>query len=333
MAKEIHGKPYNLSDRQRRRLAVKAKEVSFSLRKKFASIATPETMMRWYRELVAKKYDSSQSTKSRKVGRPSTKKEIVKLVLRMAKENERWGYTRIRDALYNLGHEIGRGTVSNILRDHGIEPAPERGPRTTWADFLKRHWHVMAATDFFTVEICTLKGIVRYHVHFVIKLATREVQISGISPVANGFWMEQIARNLTDCFDGFLNGCQFLIQDRDPLFTSAFRRILDEVGIEFVRLPRRSPNLNAYAERFVKSIKHECLAQMIFFSEKSLRYAIKEYADHYHHERNHQGLDSKITHPKFQSGVCDIDDSSHTGAIIRHERIGGLLNFYYRDAA
>jgi len=144
---------------------------------------------------VAQKYDSS---KQRKVGRPKTGEEIAKLVVQIAKENERWGYTRIRDALENLGHEISRDTVANILKENGIEPAPERGPRTTWADFLKRHWEVMAATDMFTVEVWSLKGIIRYHVLFVIRLATREVKVAGIVRPATVLWMEQIARNLTD---------------------------------------------------------------------------------------------------------------------------------------
>ena len=232
---------------------------------------------------------------------------------------------RIRDALRNIGHVISRDTVANILRDHGIEPAPERGPKTAWADFLKQHWEVMAATDFFTVEIWTLGGIVRYHVLFVIKLAAREVHIAGIAPTPNGAWMEQVGRNLTDGFDGFLNGCEFLIHDRDPLFTAQFRKILRNEGIESVRLPSRSPNLNAFAERFVRSIKYECLDRMIFFSERSLRYVIREYMEHYHQERNHQGLDSRIIEPRVKGiGAGDIECK---------ERIGGLLNFYCREAA
>jgi putative transposase len=178
--------------------------------------------------------------------------------------------------------------VVNILKDHGIEPAPDRGQRTTWAEFLRRHGDVMAATDFFTVEIWTMRGIVRYQVLFVIRLATREVNIAGISAECHGLWMEQVARNLTDGFDGFFTGCRFLIHDRDPLFTAGFKRILRREGIKSVRLPKRSPNLNAFAERFVRSIKEECLDQMIFFSERSQRYAITEYVDHNHHERNHQ---------------------------------------------
>lgn len=320
--KEIHGKPLRFNDRQRKRLASKAKKLRFSQLKEIANLVTPQTLHRWFRALVAKKYDSS---KKRRVGRPRTKNEIVELVVKMAMENQRWGYTRIRDAFDNLGHEISRDTVANILRDHGIEPAPERGPHTTWAEFLRRHWEVMAATDFFTVEIWSVTGIVRYQVLFVIRLATREVHIAGISEESHGSWMEQIARNLTDGFDGFLNGCRFLIHDRDPLFTAGFIRILRDEGIESVRLPKRSPNLKAFAERFVRSIKEECLDQMILFSERSLRHVISEYVEHYHRERNHQGLESRIIRPQFRGGAA--------GDVECRSRLGGLLNFYCREAA
>ena len=320
--KEIHGKRPRFKDRQRRRLAAKARKLRFSRLKEIANLATPQTLLRWFRTLVARKYDSSQK---RRVGRPRTKKEIAELVVRMATENQRWGYTRIRDALDNLGHEISRDTVANILKEGGIEPAPERGPHTTWADFLRRHWEVMAASDFFSVEIWSVKGIVRYQVLFVIRLATREVHIAGVSAEGHGTWMEQIARNLTDGVDGFLKGCKFLIHDRDPLFTAGFRNILRDEGIKSVRLPRRSPNLNALAERFVRSIKEECLDQMILFSEKSLRYAITEYVGHYHRERNHQGLESRVIRPQFRDGGA--------GEVERRERLGGLLNFYCREAA
>ena len=320
---EIHGKRPRFDDEQRRRLATKAKKIRYGKLKEIANIATPQTLFRWFRKLVGKKYDSS---KTRRAGRPSKKEEIVQLVLKMAMENERWGYTRIRDAVNNLDHEISRDTVANILRDHGIEPAPERGPRTTWAAFLNRHWEVLAATDLFTVEVWTLRGIVRYHVLFFMRLWTREVHIAGITEKGNGPWMEQVARNLTDGIDGFLRGYKYLIHDRDPLFTPRFLKILKDEDVESVRLPRKSPNLNAYCERFIHSIKHECLEQMIFFSERSLRYAIEEYLEHYHTERNHQGLESKIIRPQFEN-------QEKTGEMKHHERLGGLLNYYSREAA
>jgi len=195
-------------------------------------------LARWIRTLVAKKYDSSRR---RRVGRPLTKLEIIKLVVQMALDNETWGYTRIRDSVDNLGHEICRDTVANILKNHGIEPAPERGPRTTWSDFLKRHWDGLAATDFFTVEVWSLNGIVRYQVLFVIKIFTREIHIAGFTEQANGPWMEQTARNIPDGFDDFLKDCRHLIHDRDPLFTEAFRAILSNVGVKPLKLPRRYP--------------------------------------------------------------------------------------------
>ena len=183
----------------------------------------------------------------------------------------------------------------------------------------------MAACDFFSIELLIQGRLVRCMVLFAIDLSTRKVAILGVKPDPNGVWMEQVARNLSDGFDGFLNGCEFLIHDRDPLFTRRFRGILQDSGINSVRLPRRSPNLNAYAERFVRSIKSECLDQMIFFSERSLRYAIQQYVEHYHQERNHQGLESWIIQHRVEKGG--------EGAILRRERLGGLLSFYLREAA
>src|ERR1019366_5213647 len=142
-------------------------------------------------------------------------------------------------------------------------PAPERQKQTTWKEFLRSHFAVLAATDFFSVEVWTAVGLVRYHVLFVIRLATREVQIAGIIPEPQGEWMKQMARNLTDGLDGFMSGCRYLIHDRASVFSEDFRMILRAVGIESVRLPARSPNLNAFAERFVRSIKESCLDGMV----------------------------------------------------------------------
>jgi hypothetical protein len=184
----------------------------------------------------------------------------------------------------------------------------------------------MAATDMFTVEVWSLAGMVRYHVFFVMRLATREVHIAGIADQPNAAWAAQAVRNLFDGFGGLLSGCRFLIHDRDPLFGAPFDHVLASSAIESVRLPSRSPNLNAYAERFVRSIKSECLDQMVFFSEKSLRHAISEFAEHYHRERNHQGLDNRMIRPEF------VPHPQH-GEVRRRERLGGLLNYYYRQAA
>jgi transposase InsO family protein len=176
----------------------------------------------------------------------------------MAEENRGWGYRRIQGALSNLKHILARSTIAAILERHGIEPAPQRNRRTSWTEFLKRHWELIVAADFFTTEIWTEKGLTRYLVLFFIDLSTRKVEIAGIASRANGLWMSQVGRHVTDAVDGILNGKRFLIHDRDPLFTAEFQDILTGVGINCVKLPPQSPNLNAHAERFVRSIKESC---------------------------------------------------------------------------
>jgi putative transposase len=239
-------------------------------------LVTPDTLFRWHRELIAKKYDGSQR---RRPGRPRTDADIEELVVLMARDNPRWGYTRIRGALHNLGHEIARNTVKRILIENGFDPIRKKG--MSWETFLRAHWGAIAATDFFSVEVITRFGLVRYFVLFVIDLKTRRVEIAGI---------------------------------------------LKSSGVETVKLPARSPNLNAYAERFVRSIKSECLAQIIPLGELHLRHAVREYTEHYHVERNHQGLDSRL----IEEPPSAVDMNS---AVERHERLGGILNYYERRAA
>jgi putative transposase len=321
--KEQLGKRPRFNDDQRRRLAVKGKPVGRKGLLRFASIVTPDTLLAWHRRLIAKKYDSSTK---RKPGRPLTAADIRELVLKMARENRSWGYTRIQGALANLRHEVGRGTIAKILREAGIDPAPGRCKGMTWKEFLKRHWEVMAATDFLTAEVWTPKGLVRYHVLLVIRLMTREVHIAGIVPEPGEDWMKQVARNLTDASEGFLSGSRFLIHDRATVFTEQFRAILKSAGVEPLRLPARSPNLNAFAERFVRSIKESCLDQLVFFGESSLRRATSEFVLHYHRERNHQGLENKIIRPDFREFPMH-------GTIHCRNRMGGLLRYYYRKAA
>ncbi len=244
----------------------------------------------------------------------------------MAIENPRWGYTRIRGALYNIGHDVGRSTIQRILEAHGIEPAPERKRRVSWNTFLKAHWGTIAATDFFTVEVLTRQGLVRYFVLFVIDLKTRRVEITEILRRPTGRWMKQVARNWTDATDGFLKDARYLIHDRDSVFTRGFRDVLRGGEVEALRLPARSPNLNAYAERFVRSIKSECLSQIVPLGEGHLRKAVTEYAEHYHQERNHQGLGNRLIERSR-------GQPQEVGRVACRERLGGVLNFYYREAA
>ena len=252
--------------------------------------------------------------------------EIRKLVVRMAMENRDWGYTRIQGALANLGHDVGRGTIATILKQHGIEPAPERQNRTTWREFLKTHWDVLAAADFFTVEVWTATGLTRYVVLFVIELATRRVHIAGIASEPDSAWVVQCGRQLTDAVDGFLAGKRFLLHDRDPLFTETFRETLAATAVETVRLPPKSPNLNAFAERFVRSIKESCLDRLILCGEAALRRAVREFVAHYHEERNHQGLGNVLIFP------VGVQTPIHDRVACR-ERLGGLLKHYHRPAA
>jgi HTH-like domain len=163
------------------------------------------------------------------------------LVVQFATENPRWGYTRIRGALRNLGHELGRNTIKRILDEHGLAPAPKRGTTMPWRTFLKAHFGVIAATDFFTVEVLTLGGLVRYVVWFVIDLESRRVHIAGLARYPHDAWIQQVARNLADSVDGFLRGKRYLIHDRDPLFTEAFRAVLGTAGIRCLKLPPQSP--------------------------------------------------------------------------------------------
>jgi hypothetical protein len=323
LREQLGNKRLRLNDDQRRRLAAKAKMLGRRILRQVATIVTPETLLAWHRKLIAQKYNGS---KNRGPGRPRTRDKIEDLVVRLATENRDWGYRRIQGALANLGHEVARGTIANILKERGLEPAPERNRKTTWREFLSRHWEVIVAADFFTVEVWTRSGLTRFLVLFLIDISTRRVEIAGIATKANGIWMDQVARNLYDDGDGFLTGKRYLIHDRDPLFTAEFLGTLAASGVKSVRLPPQSPNLNPHAERFVRTIKESCLDRMILFGEGSLQKTIREFVAHYHGERNHQGLGNRLIMP-------DESHAGNGGAIRRRERLGGMLNYYYRQAA
>lgn len=323
LREQLGDKRLRITDEQRRRLAARAKGLGRMVLVELGTIVTPDTLLAWHRRLIAQKYDGS---KRRGPGRPKKAEGIEALVVRLAKENRTWGYRRIQGALANLGHEIGRGTIAEMLARNGVEPAPERGRRTSWKEFLEQHWKLIVAADFFTIEAWTRRGLQRFLVLFFIELSSRKVEIAGIAPVANGLWMSQVGRNLTDAVDGVLKGKRFLIHDRDPLFTAEFLQVLGESGVASVKLPARSPNLNAYAERFVRTIKESCLDRLILFGEGSIRRAVAEFTAHYHGERNHQGLDNQLISP-------DPTLVREGGEVRRRERLGGLLNYYYRTAA
>ncbi|MGB5519568.1 MAG: integrase core domain-containing protein [Gammaproteobacteria bacterium] len=322
LKEQLEGQRLRFTDEQRMRLAVKAKGLGRRLLDEIETLVTPDTLLAWHRKLIAQKWTYAKKGP----GRPRVAQEITDLILRMARDNTSWGYDRIQGALANLGHVIAPNTVKNILKRHGIEPAPERQKRTSWKAFLKAHWDVMAATDFFTVEVWTPRGLLTYYVLFVMQLKTRSVRIAGVTTSPNSPYMKQVARNLTDVSDGFLVNSRYLIMDRDTKYTEEFRDSLDREGVKAVRCPVRAPNCNAFAERFVRSIKEECLDRMILFGEASLRRALTEYVAHYHAERNHQGVDNRLLEP------LDVSIAANE-AVYRRERLGGMLNYYYREAA
>lgn len=270
LKQRLRGKRIRFSDAERALLARKAKAVGRKALRELDTLVSPDTLMRWHRCLVAQKLDFS---KRRGPGRPGIMREISQLIVRMAQENPRWGYTRIQGALANLSHKVGRGTVSNVLKRNGIEPAPERSKRTMRSKFLKAHWKILAASDFFTVEVWTSMGLRTHYVLFVMSLAERAVYIAGITTRPSEAWILQVGRNLIDEEGGALASKRYLIIDRDARYTQQFRRLVEEGGTEVIRLPPRSPNLNAHAERFVRSIKDECLNRMIFIGQASLRRA------------------------------------------------------------
>ena len=216
------------TDAERRRLARKAYAIGRKALEQISTVVTPETLLRWSRQLVAQKWTYANR---RGPGRPHVMRRIAELVIRMACENPSWGYTRIQGALSNLGHEVGRGTIANILKENGIDPAPERGRRTRWSTFLKAHWECLVAADFLSVEVCTLRGLVTHYVLFFIDLASRAVHVAGVTAHPDHTWMMQVARNVTDVEDGVLRGKRHVILDRDAKYTDGFRSALSREGV------------------------------------------------------------------------------------------------------
>jgi len=315
----------HLSDTERHTLAEIGKKLGKKALEEVAQVAKPDTILAWHRKLVAQKFDGSDQRKS--LGRPRVDKELEDWVVHMAKENRSWGYDRIAGVLADLGYDISDQTVGNILKRRGLPPAPERQKTTTWKDFIRRNLDVLVATDFFSTEVWTLGGLVTFYVLFFIKLDTREVHIAGVTSNPNEQWMRQVARNLTMEEWGFLKPGQYLIHDRDTKFCAAFKYILDESGVKRLPLPAKSPNLNAIAERWIRSVKSEALSQLILFGERALWHVLREYVAHYHQERPHQGKSNVILFP------TDRPRTGNDGTIECHERLGGLLKSYDREAA
>jgi putative transposase len=222
---------------------------------------------------------------------------------------------------------ISDQTVGNILKRHGIPPASERNRTTTWHEFIHAHMDVLVATDFFTTEVWTWCGLVTYYILFFIRLGTREVRVAGVTPHPDERWMIQIARNATMADWGILSPGHYLIHDRDRKFCPAFQRLIDDSGVMRVMLPPQSPNLNAYAERWVRSVKEEALSRLILFGERALWHTLNEYVMHYHQERPHQSKGNVILMPHMPP------PQRRKRSVRCRERLGGLLKYYDGEAA
>jgi transposase InsO family protein len=314
-----------LTDGERKALAAIGQKLGKQVLKDVATIVTPDTILAWHRRLVAQKFDGSTQRKT--LGRPTIDPELETLIVRIAQENRSWGYDRIVGALANLGLTVSAQTVGNILKRHGIPPAPERKKTTTWKEFIRTHMEVLVATDSCTAEGWTLGGLVTYDVLFFIHLDSRKVHIAGVTPQPNEAWMIQMARNVTMEEWGCLSPGRYLIHDRDGKYGPAFQQLIDAAGVPRVPLPPQSSNLNAYAERWVRSVKEECLSRVILFGEASLRHALTQYVEYFHHERNHQGKGNVLLFPPVSQ------DTERQGPVQCRERLGGLLKYYDRAAA
>lgn len=287
-------------------------------------MARPNTILAWYRKLVAGKFDGSKARRS--PGRPRIKGEVEQLIVRMAEENRDWGYDRIAGALANLGYKVCDQTVGNVQQRHALPPASERKRTTTWPAFIRIHLALLPGTDFLTAEVLTLRGLVTYYVLFFIHLESRRVDIAGITVHPDERWMEQIARNVT------MEGC-----GRSPRLSLSPARSRHQVHPVLpsdhcirpgraARLPARCPNLNAHAERWVRWVKEECLSKVILIGERSLRRELSEYVEHFHAERNHQGKCNALLFPRGTNIRRD-------GPIQCRERLGGVLRYYHQEAA
>ena len=320
LKEHLDGRRPRLTDTQRRRLAATGQRLGRRVLSDVATLVTPDTILRWHRQLIARKWTTVQ----RRVGRPGVLQEIRRLTVRMARENPTWGYRRIQGALMNLGHRVARSTIATILRTHGIGPVPERP--MSWRTLLAAHWGAIAAADFFATEVWTARGLVTYYTLFVIELASRRVHLVGSTPHPDDAFVQQVARVLTDADDHVLRSHRILICDRDSKWSDGFRRTLADAGIRVVQTPFQAPNCNAHAERFVRSIKEECLHRVVVLGEAHLRRTLTEFSTHYHRERNHQGLHDRLIEPER------LSTPSSNGAVQCRARLGGLLRYYHRAA-
>jgi putative transposase len=280
-------------------------------------VVTPQTLLRWHRELVRRRWTQPR----RSSGRPAVDGRVRELVLRFARENPGWGYPRIAGELLKLGLRVSPSTVRRILLAAGSGPAPRRaGP--SWRQFLRQQAASMLACDFFTVETISLR---RFYVLFFIELESRRVHVAGCTTNPSGAWVTQQARNLS--FTGLFDRIRFLIHDRDSKFAASFDEVFHSEGIQVIHTPIRAPQANAFAERFVRTVRAECLDWLLIVGRRHLETVLRIYTAHYNRERPHRGLALLSPDP------TNAGPPPSGGEIKRRDRLGGLIHEYHRDAA
>jgi transposase InsO family protein len=282
-----------------------------------AFMVTPATLLRWHRRLVAKRW-----TFARRVGRPPIRRDIHALVLRLARENPRWGYQRIVGELKGLGLAVSATTVRTWLRSAGLGPAGTRGGMS-WREFLRTHRRSSLAVDFFTVETMWLQ---RLYVLFFIELGSRRVHLAGCTPTPTAAWVTQQARQLTWSLSHRPEPCRYVIRDRDQKFTDSFDEVFRSAGCEIVRTPFCAPQANGVAERFVRTVRSECLDWLLILNEQHLRQVLAVFAAHYDGHRPHRALGLKPPHPTGASVAPAIEQDEIR--VQRRDRLGGLLHEY-----
>jgi putative transposase len=282
-------------------------------------LVTPGSVLRWHRRLVTRKWIYPHRT-----GRPPVSAEVAALIERLATENNGWGYKRIQGELLKLGHRVGASTIRRVLKALKIPPAPERASDTTWRKFLHTQASTMRATDFFHVDCAvTLR---RLYCLFVIEVGSRYVHILGITANPDGPWTRQQIRNLLMDLGDRAAGFRFLVRDRAGQFTASCDAVLAGAGIEVVKIPPRSPRANAYAERFVLTVRTEITDRMLIFGERHLRTILAQYEGHYNGRRPHRGR--QLRPPRPDHPVADLSRKR----IKRRPVLGGLINEYERAA-
>lgn len=279
----------------------------------------PETVLKWHRALVRRKWAFHAR---RKRGRPCISPELEVLVVRLARENQRWGVDRIQGELLKLGFHIGATTIRAILRPHGVLPTPQRASGGSWRKLLKHYHEQILACDFFTVETALLQTV---YVLFFIHLATRRVYVAGCTAHPTSVWVSQQARQLLWSLSDSETQTRFLIHDRDTKFSRAFDAVFRSEGIDILLTPFHAPNANAFAERWVRTVRQECLDQIIVLNQAHLRRVLNEFVLHYNTARPHQGLQQQLPVPiaQVQSGA----------SVQRRDRLGGIFHEYFRAAA